>query len=134
MKTASSLMSRVFLNAALLSLILLPCQTSCSPRRDAAQEPAAQSRFVLMDVNKDGKVDIQEFKTSFPNMNEQAFAIIDANNDKGIDEAEWIYFMDNHGKSRPKPDDAPVLNNIPGDPLIPPVDSSDLPLMRPSGV
>lgn len=135
MKTASPLMSRAFLSLALGALLLSPCQTACSPRgSDAPPPPSAEERFIQMDGNKDGKIDIVEFKAASPNMNEQAFGVIDLNKDGGIDQAEWIEFANNHGKSMKSPSEAPVMNNIPGDPLIPPVDSSDLPLMRPSGI
>ncbi len=129
MKTASPLLSRTFLSVALGVLLLSPCQIACSAKNDVSPEPVVQDRFVIMDVNKDGKVDLEEFKAANPNMNEQAFVIIDQNNDKGIDQAEWVEFINNHGKT---PATAPRMNNIPGDPLIPPIDSSDLPLMRPS--
>lgn len=84
----------------------------------------------MMDTNNDGKVVMEEFKAAFPNMNENAFLVIDKNGDKGIERAEWLEFIDNHGKSRQMQRRDP-MNNIPGDPLIPPPDSNDLPLMRP---
>lgn len=131
MKSASLHMSRTFLGLALGALFLAPCQTACSPRAEAETPAVTQDRFVQMDTNGDGKVVLEEFRAAFPNMNEQAFVVIDRNNDKGIDRVEWMEFMDNHGKSQQMPKSAPQLNNMPGDPLIPPVDSSDLPLMRP---
>lgn len=132
MKTASLSLSRTFLGLAIGALFLAPCQTACSPRADSQTEPVVeQDRFVQMDTNGDGKIVIEEFRQAFPNMNDQAFVLIDRNNDKGIDRIEWAEFIDNHGKSRPMRDGASQMNNMPGDPLIPPVDSSDLPLMRP---
>lgn len=102
----------------------------------AAQGPMPQhlqERFNQMDANKDGKIVLEEFRASFPNMNEKAFAMIDTNGNGGIEQAEWYDFMDRHARDamRPKERDGMGLNNIPGDPLIPPVDSNDLPLMRP---
>ena len=54
---------------------------------------------------------------------------------------EWATFMQGHAAGmRPDgmgggmggtPDRAPRMNNMPGDPMIPPPDSADLPLMRP---
>ncbi len=87
-----------------------------------------QARFVEMDTNNDGKVVLEEFNAAFPNMNERAFAVIDKNGDQGIDRAEWFEFVANHGRS---PERGAPMNNIPGDPLIPPPDSNDLPLVRP---
>lgn len=113
--------------ASLGACLALP-GLGCAAEQTASTIPA--DRFAQMDVNNDGKVVIEEFRASFPNMNEQAFAIIDKNGDQGIDRAEWFDFMENHGKPQPKPKGAP-LNNIPGDPLIPPPDSADLPLVRP---
>lgn len=131
MKKTSISCHGAFLCAALCAFFLAPCQTACSPRSETAPEPVMQDRFAQIDTNGDGKVVLEEFQTAFPNMNEQAFVVIDRNQDKGIDRVEWMEFMDNHGKSQKAPGEAPVMNNMPGDPLIPPVDSSDLPLMRP---
>ena len=103
-----------------------------------AAHAAAGDRFAAMDANGDGKVVIEEFQTARPGMSERAFAVIDSNGDGAIERAEWDTFMQGHaagvppeGMGMPKPDTAPRLNNIPGDPLIPPPDSADLPLMRP---
>lgn len=132
MKTASLPLSRTFLGLAISAIFLAPCQTACSPRAESQPEPVVeQDSFARIDANGDGKVVLEEFRAAFPNMNEQAFVLIDRNKDQAIDRVEWAEFMDNHGKSRPMPNNAPQMNNMPGDPLIPPVDSSDLPLMRP---
>ena len=95
-------------------------------------------RFAAMDRNGDGKVVIEEFQSAQPGMSERAFAVIDSNGDGAIERAEWDIFMKGHaagvppqGMGMPQPETAPRLNNIPGDPLIPPPDSADLPLMRP---
>ncbi len=97
------------------------------------QNSHMSDRFGQMDKNGDGKVVLEEFRAAFPNMSEQAFAVIDANGDKGIERAEWFDFTAEHAKgARPRMGTAPRLNNIPGDPLIPSPDSGDLPLMRPS--
>ena len=95
-------------------------------------------RFAAMDKNGDGKVVIEEFQSASPGMSERAFAVIDSNGDGAIERVEWDAFMKGHaagvppqGMTMPQPETAPRLNNIPGDPLIPPPDSADLPLMRP---
>ena len=103
-----------------------------------AAHAAAPDRFAAMDKNGDGKVVIEEFQSASPGMSERAFVVIDSNGDGAIERAEWDSFMQGHaagvppqGMTTPQPETAPRLNNIPGDPLIPPPDSADLPLMRP---
>ncbi|MBD5539483.1 MAG: EF-hand domain-containing protein [Desulfovibrio sp.] len=103
-----------------------------------AAHAMAGDRFAAMDSNGDGKVVIEEFQAARPGMSERAFAVIDSNGDGAIERAEWDVFMKGHaagvppqGMAMPQPETAPRLNNIPGDPLIPPPDSADLPLMRP---
>lgn len=103
-----------------------------------AAHAGGADRFAAMDRNGDGKVVIEEFQSASPGMSERAFAVIDGNGDGAIERAEWDVFMKGHaagvppqGMGMPQPETAPRLNNIPGDPLIPPPDSADLPLMRP---
>ena len=103
-----------------------------------APNTGGADRFAAMDKNGDGKVVIEEFQSASPGMSERAFAVIDSNGDGAIERAEWNVFMQGHaagvppqGMAMPQPETAPRLNNIPGDPLIPPPDSADLPLMRP---
>lgn len=127
-KKSANMGKLLFLGA--LTLLLAPCHAGCAASQPPASPPMAD-RFTQMDVNGDGKVVIEEFRAAFPSMGEQAFAIIDKNGDQGIDQTEWGEFMTNHAKSTaPRREGAP-MNNIPGDPLIPPPDSSDLPLVRP---
>lgn len=102
---------------------LLPSVVNAAPQSD---------RFAAMDSNGDGKIVIEEFRAAFPNMNEKAFEIIDLDGDKAIEVEEWAQFTSTHGQSGPEPEPhAPPMNNIPGNPIFPPPDSSDLPLMRP---
>lgn len=111
-------------------------QAGCASEKQSAQAsqpPAMQASFERIDTNNDGKIILEEFRAAFPNMNEKAFVVIDKNGDNGIERAEWYEFMENHGKSpmnQTQRRGAP-MNNIPGDPLIPPPDSNDLPLVRP---
>lgn len=126
MKLSSS--AGVFLASAALGASLLALgQTGCA--REQEPQPEIVDRFAVMDANGDGKIALEEFQTANPNMSENAFVIIDANKDKAIDRQEWLVFVQNHAQPAREPG-AP-MNNIPGDPLIPPPDSSDLPLMRP---
>lgn len=99
-----------------------------------ANSAASQGRFGKMDTNGDGKVVLEEFQIANPGMNENAFMLIDLNNDGAIDSNEWASFMDSHGRNGmlPRQERGAPMNNIPGDPLIPPMDSNDLPLMQPS--
>lgn len=115
--------------AALAIGLLGPGQTGCATKSQSSEPEILQDRFARMDVNGDGKIVMEEFSSANPNMSDQAFVIIDKNGDKQIDRVEWLEFTANHG--RPGREKGAPMNNIPGDPLIPPPDSSDLPLMRP---
>lgn len=115
-------------------MLLAAAALICSVPGCAQQKPAPMpDRFAVIDVNGDGKIVAEEFQAAFPNMNEKAFSVIDINGDGAIEQAEWAQFMEGHskGSGMPGQDKGAPMNNIPGDPLIPPVDSSDLPLMRP---
>lgn len=107
-------------------------------KADPKSPAASADRFAAIDKNGDGKIVIEEFQASSPGMSERAFAVIDVNGDGFIDRSEWAAFMKGHaagmkpeGMPKPPSETAPRLNNIPGDPLIPPPGSADLPLMRP---
>lgn len=113
----------------LLGAILAAPGLGCAASQPAASDSVGE-RFAIMDANNDGIVTLEEFRAAAPNMSGNAFVIIDQNGDKGIDREEWFAFVDNHGKNPTQERGAP-MNNIPGDPLIPPPDSSDLPLVRP---
>lgn len=127
MKKEFSLRERV-LGAAALGLLLIAPASGCAAGHDSPPAPAPD-RFAVMDVNGDGKVTLEEFTAANPNMSEQAFVIIDRDKNKAIEPQEWTIFTETHG-SGVAPEGAP-MNNIPGDPLIPPPDSDDLPLVRP---
>lgn len=120
-------LSRFKLTLLAMGALLLGGQSGCAASDPPS--PVEQDRFVEMDTNGDGKIILEEFLAANPNMTDQAFVIIDRNKDNGIDRVEWLEFAQNHG--RPAPEKGAPMNNIPGDPLIPPPDSSDLPLMRP---
>ena len=118
-----------FLAAATVGSLLIATAGCAASAKEAPSASASEKTFVMMDANKDGKIILEEFKAANPNLSEQAFIIIDKNGDKSIDMSEWSEFAKMHAKSS-REKGAP-MNNIPGDPLIPPPDSSDLPLMRP---
>lgn len=125
--------NKMLLGSVLGLCLLIPCQGGCAATESSAPPPPEKDRFAQMDVNGDGKIVIEEFTRSFPNMSENAFVVIDKNGDKGITREEWTTFMEGHAKGNMpgmRERGAP-MNNIPGDPLIPPPDSNDLPLMRP---
>lgn len=94
------------------------------------QKAPEMTAFEQMDVNNDGKVVLEEFRSARPDMSEKAFAIIDRNGNGGIERAEWYEFISKHAQGMQQRDGT-EMNNIPGDPLIPPPDSTDLPLVRP---
>lgn len=130
-KISKSLSMGKISGALALGIFLLASgQTGCAA--GTQPDPATVDRFAIIDANKDGKIVAEEFQKAFPNMNENAFVVIDKNGDKGIDKLEWVEFMENHGK--PSHERGAPMNNIPGDPLIPPPDSNDLPLMTPSNL
>lgn len=121
--------------AALAVCALFAAPALANPKMAGQKQPPAahlNDRFNKMDANGDGKVVLEEFRLAFPNMNEKAFAVMDLNGDNGIDRAEWFEFSEGHAKGDvPGMRRGAPMNNIPGDPIIPPPDSSDLPLMRP---
>ena len=124
-----------FVSLLALSSSLLAGQGCAGASQPGAATPAPDpsARFTAIDANRDGQVVIEEFSTAFPGMNRQAFTIIDSNGDGAIDRAEWVQFMQTHPGATPPYDGDPNarMDNIPGDPLIPPPDSADLPLVVP---
>lgn len=123
-------MALSFIRLFILPALLLGL-FACATQKPQSEEPV--DRFTIIDTNKDGQVVIEEFQAAFPDMGEKDFQAIDRNKNGGIDRMEWYDYLEGHDASRFKgaPDNNAPLNNIPGDPLIPPPDSNDLPLMRP---
>ena len=80
-----------------IALAAVLCLWAASAQANpAATDAGKTAKFVQMDTNKDNKVTYEEFKAFYPNMREEAFAVIDKNNDKVIDRAEWDEFVSNH--------------------------------------
>ena len=80
-----------------IALAAVLCLWAASAQANPAATDAGKTdKFVQMDTNKDNKVTYEEFKAFYPNMREEAFAVIDKNNDKVIDRAEWDEFVSNH--------------------------------------
>ncbi|WP_297848098.1 calcium-binding protein [uncultured Desulfovibrio sp.] len=125
---------RMFALLALVSLLSLPTLAR------AADDPAKavpRDKFEAMDTNNDGKVVLEEFQAVFPNMKESAFVVIDKNGDGAIGRVEWDEFLKGHaagmkpGMGGMPPKTGAPMNNMPGDPMIPPPGSADMPLVTP---
>ena len=71
-------------------------------------------RFAAMDSSKDGKVSWEEFQTARPNLNENAFKMIDADKDGGICINEWKSFSTGHGGSAKSPDMGSMMKAMGG--------------------
>ena len=118
--------------AGLLALPALQARAADDPAKAASKD-----KFEEMDKNKDGKVILEEFQASFPNMKESAFVVIDKNGDGAIDRVEWDEFLKGHaagmkpGMGGMPPQMGAPMNNMPGDPMIPSPDSADMPLVTP---
>ena len=79
-----------------IALAAVLCLWAASAQANPAATDAGKTdKFVQMDTNKDNKVTYEEFKAFYPNMREEAFAVIHKNNDKVIDRAEWDEFVSN---------------------------------------
>ncbi len=128
-KSALQGISKIWLPFILAAFTALPACAMPAKQGNAA----GSTTFEQMDKDNDGKVVLEEFRTAFPNMNEKAFVVIDKNGDSGIEHAEWYEFIEGHarGMQPAKMREGAPMNNIPGDPMIPPPDSNDLPLVRP---
>ena len=71
-------------------------------------------RFAAMDSSKDGKVAWEEFHASRPNLNENAFKMIDKDADGGISLEEWKAFSSGHGGAAQKPDMGSMMKAMGG--------------------
>ena len=116
-----------------LAAVLCLWATSAQANPPATDAPKVD-KFELMDSNKDGKVSYEEFKAYFPNMREEAFAVIDKNGDKAINRAEWDEFVSNHSSGHMGGSMGNMMggqNGMPGNAMMPTPGSADMPLVTP---
>ncbi len=71
-------------------------------------------RFAAMDTSKDGKISWEEFQTARPNLNENAFKMIDKDADGGISLEEWKAFSTGHGGAVKSPDMGSMMKAMGG--------------------
>lgn len=118
-----------------IALAAVLCLWAASAQANPAAGDADKvDKFAMMDTNKDGKVSYEEFKAFFPNMREEAFAVIDKNGDKSIDRAEWDEFVSNHSSGHMGGSMGGMMggqSGMPGNGMMPPPGSADMPLVTP---
>ncbi|MBQ4615726.1 MAG: hypothetical protein IJB29_03310 [Mailhella sp.] len=71
-------------------------------------------RFAQMDTSGDAKLVWEEFRTARPNLNENAFKMIDADHDGGISLDEWKAFSSGHGGAAKGPDMGAMMKAMGG--------------------
>ena len=81
------------LSMALMAQCLWGTQLLAMP---AVPDKTAKDKFTASDVDGNGLLSPEEFKTAFPGMRDEAFTVIDKNKDKAIDRTEWNAFAQNH--------------------------------------
>ena len=115
-----------------IALAAVLCLWAASAQANPAAGDADKvDKFAMMDTNKDGKVSYEEFKAFFPNMREEAFAVIDKNGDKSIDRAEWDEFVSNHSSGHMGGSMGGMMggqSGMPGNGMMPPVSYTHLTL------
>ena len=118
-----------------IALAAVLCLWAASAQANPAATDAPKvDKFELMDTNKDGKVSYEEFKAYFPNMREEAFAVIDKNGDKVIDRAEWDEFVSNHSSGHMGGSMGNMMGGqggMPGNAMMPTPGSADMSLVTP---
>ena len=118
-----------------IALAAVLCLWAASAQANPAATDAPKvDKFELMDTNKDGKVSYEEFKAYFPNMREEAFAVIDKNGDKAINRAGWDEFVSNHSSGHMGGSMGNMMGGqggMPGNAMMPTPGSADMPLVTP---
>ena len=118
-----------------IALAAVLCLWAASAQANPAATDAPKvDKFELMDTNKDGKVSYEEFKAYFPNMREEAFAVIDKDGDKAINRAEWDEFVSNHSSGHMGGSMGNMMGGqggMPGNAMMPAPGSADMPLVTP---
>ena len=118
-----------------IALAAVLCLWAASAQANPAATDAPKvDKFELMDTNKDGKVSYEEFKAYFPNMREEAFAVIDKDGDKAINRLEWDEFVSNHSSGHMGGSMGNMMggqNGMPGNAMMPTPGSADMPLVTP---
>ncbi|MGV6994952.1 EF-hand domain-containing protein [Desulfovibrio sp. QI0430] len=118
-----------------IALAAVLCLWAASAQANPAATDAPKvDKFELMDTNKDGKVSYEEFKAYFPNMREEAFAVIDKDGDKAINRAEWDEFVSNHSSGHMGGSMGNMMGGqggMPGNDMMPTPGSADMPLVTP---
>jgi hypothetical protein len=83
----------------------------------------ADEKFEVMDTDRNGRVDWEEFRAAYPNLKQKAFDTVDTDADNGISHEEWDAFRGAHAGAK--------QSAMPLKPLPNPQASPDLPLIRP---
>lgn len=101
MKTLAQALPKHIVAVVCGSLLFLGAVSYAFAKPEAATgnpETMAESSFVAIDADNDGKLTSEEFFKVFPNMRETAFAAIDKDNDKVIILDEWKAFYIGHSQ------------------------------------
>ena len=125
-----------------IAIAAVLCLWAASAQANPAADSSKVDKFALMDTDKDGKVTYEEFKAYYPNMREEAFAVIDKNNDKVIDRAEWDEFVSNHSSGHMGGSMGSMMGGsmgnmmggqggMPDNSMMPSPGSADIPLVTP---
>ncbi|MGD9330901.1 MAG: hypothetical protein PVJ53_06295 [Desulfobacterales bacterium] len=91
---------RIIPIACILSGVILmaACHSSNPPHPASMSDPAAyNAHFGNLDRNGDDRVTREEFRAYFPQADETAFDLVDADGDDHIGHAEWHRFKEAHG-------------------------------------
>ncbi len=127
--------------AALFLAIALASPAFAAPAGKTVRTSDPAERFAAMDASRDGKIAWEEFSSARPNLNRNAFDMIDADHDGGISLEEWKAFSSGHGGAVKSPAmssmmkamgsmAAPAENLIPSDPETA-APSGSMPLIMP---